>query len=104
MGSSAKMMSGRLRERPGDRDALLLSARQLARPVLEPVRQADGGDDGVEPRRLGLPAGERHRQRDVLERVERGDEVVGLEDEADLVAAQLGELLVVEGRRGRRRR
>ena len=37
----------------------------------------------------GFAAGEGQRERDVLERGERGDEVVGLEDEADLVAAQI---------------
>ena len=45
---------------------------------------------------VGLPAGEVDRQRDVLQRGERRDQVERLEHEADLLAAQLGELLVVQ--------
>ena len=45
---------------------------------------------------VGLAAGEVHRERDVLEGGERRHQVERLEDEADPVAAQLGELLVVE--------
>ena len=43
---------------------------------------------------VGLAAGERHRQRDVLDRGQRRNEVVGLEDEAEAVAADLRQLLV----------
>ena len=42
VGSSAKMISGRLGQRPGHGDALLLAAGELARPVPQAVRQADG--------------------------------------------------------------
>jgi hypothetical protein len=52
VGSSAKTTSGRP-TRPGARDPLLLAAGQLARPVPEPVAQADGVDHLVEPRRVG---------------------------------------------------
>ena len=45
---------------------------------------------------VALVAAEEQRQGDVLLRGERRDQVVGLEDEADRGAAQLGELLVVE--------
>ena len=79
-------------EGPGDGDALLLATGELARPVREAVAETDGVDDLVEPRRVGLAAGERHRERDVLDRGERRHQVEGLEDEADPVAAQLGEL------------
>ena len=58
-------------QRPGDGHALLLAAGQLARPVLQPVAQADRVDDRVEPLLVGLAAGEVHRQRDVLRRGER---------------------------------
>ena len=71
VGSSAKMISGRLRQRPGDGDALLLATGELGRPVREAVAETDGVDDGVEPLRVGLAAGERQRQRDVLDRGER---------------------------------
>ena len=37
-------------ERPGDRDALLLAARQLVRPVLRPVRQPDDVEQLRDPR------------------------------------------------------
>ena len=55
-------------EGPGNGDPLLLSAGELARAVTEAVLEADGGDHQVEPVRVGLAAGERRRQRDVLER------------------------------------
>ena len=45
---------------------------------------------------VGGAAGERGRQRDVLERRQRRDQVVGLEHEADAVAANLRELLLGE--------
>ena len=54
VGSSAKTICGRLRERPGDGDTLLLTAGELGRPVREPVAEADGVDHVVEPRRSGL--------------------------------------------------
>ena len=83
-------------EGPGDGDALLLAAGELARAVVEAVGEADGVDDRVEPRLVGLAAGEVQRQRDVLRGGERRHQVEGLEDEADAVAAQLGELLLAE--------
>ena len=41
VGSSARSSFGPVGERPGDRDPLLLAARQLVRPVLRPLAQAD---------------------------------------------------------------
>ena len=76
-------------EGAGDGDALLLAARELRRAVLQAVRQPDGLDDVVEPGGVGLAAGEARRERDVLGRGQRRDEVERLEDEADAVAAQL---------------
>ena len=90
------MISGLAGHRPGDGDALLLAAGQLARAVLQAVLQADRGDDLVDPRRVAVVAAEHQRQEDVLLGRERRDEVVGLEDEPDLAPAQLGEVLVVE--------
>ena len=90
VGSSARMTFGLGDQRARDRDALLLAARELARQVLGPVGEPDaleilGGE------RVALPA--RHalvveRQRDVLDRGLEGDQVEGLEDEADEPAAQ----------------
>ena len=85
-------------ERAGARDALLLAAGQLARPVAEPVAQADRVDHGVEPLLVGLAAGDVERERDVLERGQRRDQVERLEHEADGVAAQPGEGLVGQRR------
>ena len=51
VGSSANTTSGWVTSAAGDRDALLLAARQLARAVLEPIAEADGVDHLVEPRR-----------------------------------------------------
>ena len=91
-------------QRAGDRDPLLLAAGELGRAVVEPVAEADRVDQLVEALRIGVAAGELERQQDVLPRVEDRQQVEELEDEADLVAAQLGQLGVVEARRGRRRR
>ena len=96
VGSSAKMISRPARERTRHCDALLLPAGELRRPVREPRTQTDGVDDVVDPRLVGLAPGEPHRQRDVLGRRERRDQVERLEDEADAVTAELRELLVVE--------
>ena len=41
-------------ERARDGDALLLTARQLRRPMLEPRAQADDVDDVVEPGLIGI--------------------------------------------------
>ena len=79
-------------ERPGHGDPLLLAAGELARAVLQAVAEADGVDDVVEPRAVGLAAGEAHRQRDVLDGGERRHEVERLEHEADAVPAQRGQL------------
>ena len=84
------------RQRAGDGDALLLAAGELGRAVLEPVAEADGVDDVVEPLLVGLASGERQRECDVLDRVQGRNQVVRLEDEADLVAAHLRELLLVQ--------
>ena len=78
------------------RHPLLLAAGELARAVAQTVAQADRVDDGVEPLLVGLAAGDVQGQRDVLQRGQRRHQVERLEDEADAVAAQLGEPLVVE--------
>ena len=83
------------RQRAGDGDALLLAARQLVRAGA--CRRFDRPtvvDDVVDPRAVGLAAGEVHRERDVLDRGQRRHEVERLEDEAEPIAAQQGELLL----------
>ena len=81
---------------PGHGHALLLAARQLAGTVPQAVGQAGGGHHAVEPLLVGLAAREVGRERDVLGRGERRHQVERLEHEADVVAPQLGELLVGE--------
>ena len=83
-------------QRPGHRDPLLLTAGELVGPVVEPVAEADRLDDRGVPLRVGPPAGDRQRQQDVLLGGQRRHQVERLEDEADLVAAQPGQLLVLE--------
>src|SRR3954453_22311375 len=83
-------------ERAGDGDALLLAAGELGRPVRQAVAQPDGLDQLIQPRLVGLAPGERQREHDVLQRGQHGDEVEGLEDEAQPVAPQAREAGVVE--------
>ena len=81
---------------PGTGAALLLATRHLAGPVRQPVADAELVDQVVEPLLVHLPPGQVGRQRDVLARGEGGDEVEGLEHEADVVAPHLGQPGVVE--------
>ena len=84
-------------ERAGDGDALLLAARELGRAVRRGGRRGrPSAIELVEPLRVGLAAGELERQRDVLGRREHREQVEELEDEADVVAAQLRQRRVVE--------
>ena len=91
-------------QRARDGDALLLAAGQLGRAVVQAVADADRVDQPVEPLAVGLAPGDRERQQDVLLGVEHRQQVEGLEDEADPVAAQLRQLAVVELASARRRR
>ena len=87
-------------ERAGDRDALLLAARQFGRAVVETLaeperaEQAVGAFDGLRAR----CAADHLRQHDILARVEIGQQVVELVDEAQGVAAQRGAPVIVEAR------
>src|SRR5699024_134102 len=95
------------RKGPCDRGALLLTARELTRAVLQPRLEAQAGDDGRDPGTfigVGPPVVEFERQPDVVPDRERGHEVEGLEDESDptpaqgrqLILAQAGDLLLAE--------
>ena len=83
-------------ERARDRDALLLAAGELGRPVLAPVGEADALQQVLEELGLGLLAGDRERQDDVLLGGQHRQEVEELEDEADVLAAQQRHLAVGE--------
>src|SRR5215216_5248130 len=80
-------------ERASDGHTLLLAARQLARIMPEAVAEADM-DEPV----LGAGKGiggpfELERYGDVLKRGHGGDQVKGLKDNAEIIAAETGETI-----------
>jgi hypothetical protein len=76
--------------------ALLLATGQRRWAVAQPVLQPDRLHHSPLPCRIGLPARDRQRKQNVLLRGERRQQVEGLEDEADLLAAQSGQAPVGE--------
>jgi len=64
--------------------------------VVTAVRETRRREKLVEPGRVGLLAGDRERKRDVLLGAQRRQKVEELEDEADVLAAEPGQLLVVQ--------
>ena len=84
-------------QRPRHGDPLLLAAGELGRTMAQTRAEADRVDDPIDPLAVGLAAGEREGQGDVLVRGQRRHQVVRLEHEADPVAAQPGQRPVVEG-------
>ena len=99
VGSSASI-SAACHHGAGEADALLLAARKRARQVGQAVAEADfverrgGAVADCSPGLAGL--GDLERQRDVLERRHRGDEVEVLEQDAEAVAAEDRQLVLVE--------
>lgn len=85
-------------EGTGDGDPLLLAAGQLAGPLGGVVGEADEGQQQLDAllALAGVRAAQPQRDADVLGRAEDGDEAEGLEDEADAVAAQGEQALLVE--------
>src|SRR5438105_8240279 len=86
-----------VQERARDRDALLLTAGELARAVVDPVAEADlleRSERALPP--LFAVAAVDERQLDVLDRVQSREQVVGLEHEADVLVADPGQLIVGE--------
>ena len=85
-------------ESAGDRDALLLAARELARVMAESRLEAHLPEHHARFR-AGVPAaGELQRQHDVLERRQRRHEVEGLEHEADVACSRCGTSIFVQRR------
>ncbi|MNF61755.1 hypothetical protein D3C84_434150 [compost metagenome] len=82
----------------GDGYALLLAAGELVGSVLQALAQAQAGEQGggALAALLGRGAGIDGGDLDVFPRRGRGNQVVALEDEAERLAAQPGELVVVE--------
>ena len=82
----------------GDRDALLLAAREFSRSVLDACRKADAPGNLDQPVLGDRPFGESKRERDVLLDGQGRDEVERLENEADALAAQPAQRVFVEAR------
>lgn len=76
----------------GDGDALLLPAGQLARPVPEAITEPERDEGPPDVGHGHLVAGEAQRQRYVLLRGQRAEQVEALEHEADVLAPHQGEL------------
>ncbi|GJE44510.1 hypothetical protein AEGHOMDF_3698 [Methylobacterium soli] len=89
-------------DRPRDGDALLLAARQLRRPVHQPVLEAEEAQKlgGAAPRLLAREPADELGHHHVLLRRELGQQVVELVDEAHLLAAQARALGVAHRRGG----
>ena len=83
-------------QRPRDRDALLLAARQLRRIVMTAIVQSDFVEQRLRARRGIATAGDLHRHLDVLDRRQRRHQVEELKDEADLLAAQPRQRVFIE--------
>ena len=87
---------GRWRQRPGERDALLLAAGKLRRIM----RKAGAKPDAFQFRRGPVEGifdtGEFERDRDILDRRHRRDQMEGLEDDADPRAAKPRQLIFIE--------
>ncbi len=85
-------------QRARDAHALLLAARELARPVVAAVVQAQAREQLPRPRLARRAVGARvHRRHlDVAGGRQVLHEVVALEDEAEVLAPQLGQRVAVE--------
>ena len=83
-------------ERACDCDALLLSAGQLARLVLDALGETDALDHLGQPFLVRLSLRQAQRQRDVLSRGQRRDEIERLQNEADRLAAQPAQRVLAE--------
>ena len=81
----------------GDGDALALASGELAGLVIHARLEVDGaqGGLGVLFAVLAIHAGVDERQLDVVQRAGAGQQVEGLEHEADFLVADAGELVVV---------
>ncbi|MPL92315.1 hypothetical protein SDC9_38413 [bioreactor metagenome] len=85
-------------QRTRHRDPLLLAARKLVRPVIEPGAKAKLGQQLGRPRAPAGPALARidRRHLDIADRIEIAEQLIALEDEAEMLAPQPGERVGVE--------
>ena len=88
VGSSANSELRLADQRARDRHPLLLAAGELRRAVAGAVPEPDARPAPPPPAAREPAAGQPRRQRDVLRRRQRGEQVEGLEDEADPLASQ----------------
>ena len=97
VGSSARMMEGLVDEGAGDGDALTLAAGELVGLVHHASAQVDGLEDGLCAGSTldGRSAVVDEGQLDVVKRSGAGEQVEGLEYEANLLVADAGKLVVV---------
>jgi hypothetical protein len=91
VGSSQSITAGALGDRARDRDALLLAAGELGREVVHAVAEADELERLLRRHRRGGDLGD---DRHVFARGQARDQVVELEHEADVVAAEARQLAV----------
>ena len=85
-------------EGSGNRDPLLLTAGELGRAMLEPLREAERAKQLLRPRprSLRLRAAHELRQDDILDSVELGQQVMELIHEAKQLTPKAGAALIVE--------
>ena len=98
VGSSAEQDGRVVRQRAGNRHALLFAARELRRIVMHAIAQPDFAHERIRASSRVLHTGNLHRHEHVLERGERRQQVEELEDDPDLLAAEPGERLLAERR------
>jgi hypothetical protein len=92
---------GAIDQGTGDADALLLTAGQLSRLVIETVGHAETGQQRNSAA-LTFPTAEprvNRRHLDIAQRAQFRQQVITLKDEAKMFAAQRGELVRIERRR-----
>src|SRR5438270_1937576 len=88
-------------ERPRDRHALLLAARELRRTMIQPFGEAERAKQvlGAISCRLHARPTNELRENNILDRVEFGQQVVELIDEAEKLPAQSRAPVVVKAGR-----
>ena len=83
-------------ERPCERDSLLLPTGELRRVVVQAITESDSGEEGFGPAsevarsRARAPGLELERHLHVFDGPERGQQMEGLENKADVGRAKLG--------------
>ena len=84
------------RDRARERDALLLAARSLSRIVRQPAAEADGDQLALGARRGVVDTRKFKRHGDILQRRHGRNEMKGLKDDADILAAEARQRVFVE--------